>query len=63
MKGGLASYTKNMIVYITAELLGFENHIPPFATTFGLATLRGLNYASGTAGIRAETGSQLVITN
>ncbi|KAM1154124.1 hypothetical protein ACFX2I_036470 [Malus domestica] len=46
-------------VDVLAELLGFENHIPPFATTFGLATLRGLNYASGTSGIRAETGSQL----
>ncbi|BFG28013.1 hypothetical protein CerSpe_142870 [Prunus speciosa] len=47
-------------VDILAQLLGFENLIPPFATSNkGPDILEGLNYASGAAGIRVETGSQL----
>ncbi|CAL2252087.1 unnamed protein product [Prunus armeniaca] len=47
-------------VDILAQLLGFENLIPPFATSNkGPYILKGLNYASGAAGIRVETGSQL----
>ncbi|XP_050215710.1 GDSL esterase/lipase At1g33811 [Mercurialis annua] len=42
-----------------AELLGFRGFIPPFARTRGPAILRGLNYASGAAGIRDETGNNL----
>lgn len=46
---------------VTAELLGFENYIPPFATAEGFKILRGVNYASGSAGIRNESGQHLVI--
>ncbi|ONI10835.1 hypothetical protein PRUPE_4G070800 [Prunus persica] len=47
-------------VDILAQLLGFENLIPPFATSNkGPDILKGLNYASGATGIRVETGSQL----
>jgi hypothetical protein len=41
---------------ITAEFLGFDNYIPPFATARGREILKGVNYASGGAGIRIETG-------
>lgn len=41
---------------ITADLLGFENYIPPFAYANGSAILDGVNYASGGSGIRRETG-------
>jgi hypothetical protein len=46
---------------ITADLLGFENYIPPFAYANGSAILDGVNYASGGAGIRRETGITTVI--
>ncbi|KAK4389471.1 GDSL esterase/lipase [Sesamum angolense] len=41
------------------ELLGFDDYIPPFATAEGNEIIRGVNYASGSAGIRDETGEQL----
>ncbi|XP_059461936.1 GDSL esterase/lipase At1g29670-like, partial [Corylus avellana] len=41
---------------ITAESLEFVNFIPPFATARGREILKGVNYASGGAGIRNETG-------
>jgi hypothetical protein len=44
----------------TAQLLGFDNFIPPFAVTSGDQLLGGANFASAAAGIRAETGQQLV---
>lgn len=44
----------------TAEYLGFEQYIPPFATANGTETLFGVNYASGSAGILDETAEQLV---
>ncbi|KAF2314628.1 hypothetical protein GH714_028049 [Hevea brasiliensis] len=46
-------------VDVIAELLGFQNFIPPFATASGTDILFGVNYASGSAGIRNETGQQL----
>ncbi|XP_030944278.1 GDSL esterase/lipase At1g29670-like isoform X1 [Quercus lobata] len=47
---------------IIAELLGFENYIPPFASApEGFEILKGVNYASGSAGIRNESGQHLVI--
>ncbi|KDP21165.1 hypothetical protein JCGZ_21636 [Jatropha curcas] len=46
-------------VDVIAELLGFENYIPPFATADGLEILFGVNYASGSAGILNETARQL----
>ncbi|KAK7303036.1 hypothetical protein RJT34_13935 [Clitoria ternatea] len=42
---------------IITQFLGFENFIPPFANTSGSDILKGVNYASGGAGIRAETGA------
>ncbi|MFS7972988.1 putative triacylglycerol lipase [Helianthus anomalus] len=42
-----------------AQLLGFRNNIPPYARTRGRAILSGLNFASGAAGIRDETGNNL----
>ncbi|XP_054810879.1 GDSL esterase/lipase At1g33811-like [Prosopis cineraria] len=42
-----------------AQLMGFPNYIPPYSRTRGPALLRGANYASGAAGIRDETGSNL----
>lgn len=45
---------------ISAQLLGFENPIPPYATARGPEILKGLNYASGGGGIRAETSYQQV---
>ncbi|XP_073049306.1 GDSL esterase/lipase At5g45670-like [Primulina eburnea] len=46
-------------VDVIAELLGFEDYIPPYATAGGQDVVRGVNYASAAAGIRQETGRQL----
>ncbi|KAH6759467.1 GDSL-like Lipase/Acylhydrolase superfamily protein [Perilla frutescens var. hirtella] len=46
-------------VDVVTELLGFDDYIPPYATARGQQILRGVNYASAAAGIRAETGRQL----
>ncbi|KAF9672500.1 hypothetical protein SADUNF_Sadunf11G0048800 [Salix dunnii] len=47
------------IVDKIAEILGFHNYIPPFATAQEADMFYGLNYASGAAGIRDETGQEL----
>ncbi|CAK9149241.1 unnamed protein product [Ilex paraguariensis] len=47
------------IADIIAELLGFDSYIPPFATATGSNIVKGVNYGSGAAGIRDETGIQL----
>ncbi|CAK9154693.1 unnamed protein product [Ilex paraguariensis] len=44
---------------VIPELLGFDDYIPPFATARGQDILKGVNYGSGSAGIRDETGQQL----
>ncbi|KAL0312880.1 UNVERIFIED_CONTAM: GDSL esterase/lipase [Sesamum radiatum] len=41
------------------ELLGFKSAIPSFAKAKGREIIKGVNYASGSAGIRDETGEQL----
>ncbi|KAI4370995.1 hypothetical protein MLD38_019276 [Melastoma candidum] len=46
-------------VDVIAELLGFDEYIPPHAMAGGNDILRGVNYASAAAGIRDETGQQL----
>ncbi|KAI3466781.1 hypothetical protein Pfo_023444 [Paulownia fortunei] len=46
-------------VDVIAELLGFDDPIPPYASARGQQILRGVNYASAAAGIRSETGQQL----
>ncbi|KAM3239389.1 hypothetical protein P3L10_014423 [Capsicum annuum] len=48
-------------VDVIAELLGFDDYIPPYATARGRQILRGVNLASAAAGIREETGQQLVL--
>ncbi|XVF47640.1 hypothetical protein PTKIN_Ptkin03bG0126000 [Pterospermum kingtungense] len=44
---------------VIVELLGFEEYITPFASAHGSSILKGVNYASGAAGILDETGKQL----
>ncbi|CAA0832393.1 GDSL esterase/lipase [Striga hermonthica] len=46
-------------VDVIAELLGFDDYIPPYSSARGQQILRGVNYASAAAGIRQETGQQL----
>ncbi|PIN10458.1 Triacylglycerol lipase [Handroanthus impetiginosus] len=46
-------------VDVIAELLGFDDYIPPYASARGQQILKGVNYASAAAGIRPETGQQL----
>ncbi|KAJ8761959.1 hypothetical protein K2173_006561 [Erythroxylum novogranatense] len=41
---------------IIGELLGFDSFIPPYLSASGSQILKGVNYASGSAGIRSETG-------
>ena len=45
----------------TGQLLGFEDFIPPFTTASGNVILKGVNYASGAAGIRRESGQRVVL--
>ena len=64
MKSSVTSIVILTIFFLsTAELLGFDNYIPPYSTVSGRQILGGVNYASAAAGIREETGQQLVITN
>ncbi|BFG28010.1 hypothetical protein CerSpe_142840 [Prunus speciosa] len=60
-KGPTGRFTNGRtFVDIIAELLGFENPIPCFATTRRPKDMvRGLNYASGSAGLRDETGTHM----
>ncbi|KAI7730076.1 hypothetical protein M8C21_009446 [Ambrosia artemisiifolia] len=44
---------------VIAQLLGFDKFIPPFATAKGGEIITGVNYASGAAGIRAETSEHI----
>ncbi|RYQ81963.1 hypothetical protein Ahy_B10g100547 isoform B [Arachis hypogaea] len=46
---------------IISQQLGFEEFIPPFANTSGYDILKGVNYASGAAGILVESGSHTII--
>ncbi|KMT03851.1 hypothetical protein BVRB_8g188230 [Beta vulgaris subsp. vulgaris] len=46
-------------VDIIAEKLGFNGYIPPFNTVKDREILKGVNYASGAAGIQPETGRHL----
>jgi hypothetical protein len=45
---------------LIAEQLGFNGYIPSYANARGRRILQGVNYASAAAGIREETGQQLV---
>ncbi|XP_027347896.1 GDSL esterase/lipase At1g29670-like [Abrus precatorius] len=46
-------------VDIITQLLGLDDFIPPFANSSSSDIVRGVNYASGAAGIRNETGTHL----
>ncbi|KAL5053696.1 hypothetical protein RYX36_034378 [Vicia faba] len=41
------------------EILGFDHYIPPYANINCTNIVEGVNYASGAAGIRNETGTHL----
>ncbi|KAK2447525.1 GDSL esterase/lipase [Trifolium repens] len=41
------------------QMLGFQNFIPPFANIGRSDIINGVNYASGAAGIRAESGKHM----
>ncbi|CAK8530828.1 unnamed protein product [Lathyrus sativus] len=47
------------VIDFTVEFLGFKEFIPPFANTSGSDILLGVNYASGSGGIRHESSQQL----
>ncbi|XP_047154625.1 GDSL esterase/lipase At1g29670-like [Vigna umbellata] len=49
---------QNLVDYL-AQLLEFSEYIPPFANTSGSDILKGVNHASGAAGILSETGKRL----
>jgi hypothetical protein len=49
----------NMSLF-SARLLGFNNFIPPYTGANSDQLLTGVNFASAAAGIRDETGQQLV---
>ena len=53
----------NFSLHLAAEHLGFDDFIPSFARALDRDILMGVNYASGGAGIRNETGRKLVIFN
>ncbi|GJT08153.1 GDSL esterase/lipase-like protein [Tanacetum coccineum] len=48
-----------MLASLEAQLLGFEKSIPPYATASPEESVLGVNYASGSAGIRDETGQHM----
>lgn len=50
----------NHFFNVSAEKVGFEDFILPFTTAKGNDILRGVNYASGAAGIRKDTGDNQV---
>lgn len=49
-----------MFKLVAGELLGFDEFIPTYATVTDQQMSRGVNYASGGAGIREETASHMV---
>jgi hypothetical protein len=48
--------------HFVARLLGFDDYIPPYAGATSEQLLTGVNFASAAAGIRDDTGQQLVRT-
>ncbi|KAK9065431.1 hypothetical protein SSX86_016814 [Deinandra increscens subsp. villosa] len=47
------------IADLIGQLLGFDSFIKPYATATDEEACKGVNYGSGSAGIREETGSHL----
>ncbi|XVF47644.1 hypothetical protein PTKIN_Ptkin03bG0126400 [Pterospermum kingtungense] len=59
-KGPTGRFTNGRTMQdIIVQLLDFQEFVPPFATARGKEILKGVNYASGSAGILNETGEQL----
>ncbi|MBA0773827.1 hypothetical protein Gotri_009080 [Gossypium trilobum] len=59
-KGPTGRFTNGRTMQdIIVQLLGFQEFIPPFATSRGQEILKGVNYASGSAGILNESGQHL----
>ncbi|KAE8713820.1 GDSL esterase/lipase [Hibiscus syriacus] len=59
-KGPTGRFTNGRTMQdIIVQLLGFQEFIPPFATSKGRQILKGVNYASGSSGILNESGQQL----
>jgi len=54
--------TRPFVCRFSARLLGFDDYIPAYAGASGDQLLTGVNFASAAAGIRDETGQQLVRT-
>ncbi|KAK9706877.1 hypothetical protein RND81_07G157900 [Saponaria officinalis] len=60
--GGLATgrFTNGFTIFdVITRLLGIQDLISPFSTAFGTEMLKGVNYASGSAGIQSISGSHL----
>ncbi|KAK5829651.1 hypothetical protein PVK06_013444 [Gossypium arboreum] len=59
-KGPTGRFTNGRTMQdIIVQLLGFQEFIPPFATSRGQEILKGVNYASGSAGILNDSGQHL----
>ncbi|XP_074577917.1 GDSL esterase/lipase At1g33811 [Curcuma longa] len=59
-EGSSGRFTNGLTtVDVLAQLLGFRSFIPPYAAAQRSDILKGLNFASGAAGIRDETGNNL----
>ncbi|KAL4585763.1 hypothetical protein LXL04_010388 [Taraxacum kok-saghyz] len=59
-KGVTGRFTNGRTVAdFIGQLLGFVDFIPPYATVTDKVISTGVNYASGSAGIREESGSHL----
>ncbi|XP_042483843.1 GDSL esterase/lipase At5g45670-like [Macadamia integrifolia] len=43
---------------VVSQLLGFQDFIPPYATTTGPELVRGVNYGSSASGISEDTGQE-----
>ncbi|XP_024989237.1 GDSL esterase/lipase At1g29670-like [Cynara cardunculus var. scolymus] len=59
MDGEYIESNKSIVSLILGQLLGFPNFIPPYATVTDQEISTGVNYGSGGAGIREESGSHL----
>ncbi|KAJ4982112.1 hypothetical protein NE237_032949 [Protea cynaroides] len=58
-KGPTGRFTNGRTVAdVVTQLLGFDDFIPPYATTTGPALVRGVNYGSSASGIRDDTGQE-----
>ncbi|KAK1424868.1 hypothetical protein QVD17_20208 [Tagetes erecta] len=59
-QGVTGRFTNGLTVAdVIGQLLGFPDFIPPYATASNNEISRGVNYGSGGAGIRAESGRNL----